>query len=56
MGEALLEDWGRKCIYCGIENVPLQIEHIKPKSKNGSNTDNTSRWYGKRLIKQLKLS
>lgn len=38
--EALLEHWGRKCAYCGIENVPLQIEHIKPKSKNGSNRFN----------------
>ena len=35
--EALLEHWGRKCAYCGVENVPLQIEHIKPKSKGGSN-------------------
>ena len=34
--EALLEHWGRKCAYCGAENVPLQIEHIKPKSKGGS--------------------
>ncbi len=38
--EALLEHWGRKCIYCGIENVPLQIDHIKPKSQNGSNRFN----------------
>ena len=38
--EALLEHWGRKCAYCGIENVPLQIEHIKPKSKNGSDRFN----------------
>ena len=35
--EALLEHWGRKCAYCGKENVPLQIEHIQPKSKGGSN-------------------
>ncbi len=35
--EALLEHWSRKCAYCGVENVPLQIEHIKPKSKGGSN-------------------
>ena len=35
--EALLEHWGRKCAYCGVENVPLQIEHIKPKSQGGSN-------------------
>ncbi len=35
--EYLLEKWDRKCAYCGIENVPLQIEHIHPKSKGGSN-------------------
>ena len=35
--EALLEHWGRKCAYCGAEGVPLQIEHIQPKSKSGSN-------------------
>jgi 5-methylcytosine-specific restriction endonuclease McrA len=35
--EYLLEKWGRKCAYCGVENVPLQIEHIHPKSKGGSN-------------------
>ena len=34
--EYLLEKWGRKCAYCGAENVPLEIEHIKPKSKGGS--------------------
>lgn len=35
--EYLLEKWERKCAYCGIENVPLEIEHIVPKSKGGSN-------------------
>ncbi|MEH2193070.1 MAG: RNA-guided endonuclease IscB [Nostoc sp.] len=34
--EYLLEKWGRKCAYCGVENVPLEIEHIHPKSKGGS--------------------
>lgn len=38
--EALLEHWGRKCIYCDRENVALQIDHIKPKSQNGSNRFN----------------
>jgi len=32
----LLEKWGRKCAYCEAENVPLEIEHIQPKSKGGS--------------------
>jgi hypothetical protein len=35
--EYLLEKWERKCAYCGKEGVPLQIEHIEPKSKGGSN-------------------
>jgi hypothetical protein len=34
--EYLLEKWGRKCTYCGKENVPLQIEHIVPRAKSGS--------------------
>jgi 5-methylcytosine-specific restriction endonuclease McrA len=28
----LLEKWGRRCAYCGTENVPLQIEHVVPKT------------------------
>jgi 5-methylcytosine-specific restriction endonuclease McrA len=35
--EYLLEKWERKCTYCSQENVPLQIEHIVPKSKGGTN-------------------
>lgn len=35
--EYLLEKWGRKCAYCGKTDVPLEIEHIIPKSKGGSN-------------------
>lgn len=35
--EYLLEKFNRKCIYCGKENVPLEIEHIIPKSRGGSN-------------------
>ncbi len=34
--EALLEHWGRECVYCGEKNTPLEIEHIQPKSKGGS--------------------
>ncbi|NEO81734.1 RNA-guided endonuclease IscB [Moorena sp. SIO4G3] len=34
--EYLLEKWGRECTYCGKKSVPLQIEHIYPKSKGGS--------------------
>ena len=35
--EYLLNKWERKCTYCEIENVPLQVEHIQPKAKGGSN-------------------
>jgi 5-methylcytosine-specific restriction endonuclease McrA len=35
--EYLLEKWDRKCSYCGVENVQLQIEHIVPRAKSGSN-------------------
>lgn len=34
--EYLLEKWGRECAYCGEQNVPLEIEHVHPKSKGGS--------------------
>ncbi len=35
--EYLLEKWNRECAYCNINQVPLEIEHIVPKSKGGSN-------------------
>ncbi len=35
--EYLLEKWERTCAYCGAKGVPLEIEHIIPKSKGGSN-------------------
>ena len=36
--EYLLEKFGRKCVYCGKENIPgLEVEHIIPKARNGSN-------------------
>ncbi len=35
--EYLLEKWQRKCAYCDAANVALQIEHIKAKSRGGSN-------------------
>lgn len=34
--EYLLNKWDRKCAYCGVENVPLQIEHIHPRAKGGT--------------------
>ena len=34
--EYLLEKFDRKCAYCNAENVPLQVEHIIPKARGGS--------------------
>lgn len=34
--EYLLEKWGRKCAYCGRTDVPMEIEHIVPKSRGGT--------------------
>lgn len=34
--EYLLEKWGRKCAYCGAENVPFEVEHIIPRGRYGS--------------------
>jgi 5-methylcytosine-specific restriction endonuclease McrA len=34
--EYLLEKWERRCAYCGAEKVPLQIEHIVPRARGGS--------------------
>ncbi len=36
--EYLLEKWGRQCAYCGVKNVPFQVEHIHPRTKGGSNS------------------
>ena len=35
--EYLLDSWERKCAYCGVTNIPLQVEHIHPKAKGGTN-------------------
>jgi 5-methylcytosine-specific restriction endonuclease McrA len=35
--EYLLEKWGRKCAYCGVKAMPLEIEHLTPRSRGGSN-------------------
>ncbi len=34
--EYLLEKWQRQCAYCGKKDIPLQVEHITPKAKGGS--------------------
>ena len=35
--EYLLEKFNRTCVYCRAKNVPIEIDHIVPKSKGGSN-------------------
>ena len=35
--EYLLEKWQRRCAYCQADNVPLQIEHLTPRARGGSN-------------------
>jgi 5-methylcytosine-specific restriction endonuclease McrA len=35
--EFLLSKWNRTCAYCGVKDTPLEIEHIQPRSKGGSN-------------------
>ena len=35
--EFLLEKWDRTCAYCGAKDTKLEIEHIQPRSKGGSN-------------------
>jgi hypothetical protein len=35
--EYLLEKWKRKCAYCKKTGIKLEIEHIIPKSRGGSN-------------------
>jgi 5-methylcytosine-specific restriction endonuclease McrA len=34
--EYLLEKFGRRCAYCGATDRPLQIEHITPRTRDGS--------------------
>ncbi|MGW1495506.1 RNA-guided endonuclease IscB [Streptomyces sp. NPDC002402] len=34
--EYLLATWGRACAYCGATGVPLNIDHIRPRSRGGS--------------------
>lgn len=34
--EYLLEKWGRTCAYCDATKVALEVEHIHPKSRGGS--------------------
>jgi 5-methylcytosine-specific restriction endonuclease McrA len=33
----LLEKWHRTCAYCGVTQVPLQVEHLLCRARGGSN-------------------
>lgn len=35
--EYLLEKWARQCAYCAAKDTSLQIDHIQPKARGGSN-------------------
>lgn len=35
--EYLLEKWNCRCAYCNAKGVPLQVEHIHPRAKGGTN-------------------
>jgi len=35
--EYILNKWNRRCSYCGASQIPLQLEHIVPRSRGGSN-------------------
>jgi 5-methylcytosine-specific restriction endonuclease McrA len=35
--EYLLEKWGRQCAYCGAKDTALEVEHLIPKVRGGSN-------------------
>lgn len=39
--EYLLEKWNRTCAYCGATGQPLQIEHIVPRARGGTNRVST---------------
>ena len=35
--EYVLEKWDRCCMYCDVQGVPLQVEHVLARSRGGSN-------------------
>jgi len=35
--EYVLEKFKRQCMYCDVQNVPLELEHIIPQAKGGTN-------------------
>src|SRR5258708_497634 len=37
--EYLLMKWEHRCAYCGATGVPLEVEHIRPRSRGGSSRE-----------------
>ena len=35
--EYVFAKWGRTCVYCDAENVPLNLDHVHPRARGGSN-------------------
>ena len=35
--EYLLEKFNRRCVYCRTSGVPLEVEHVRPRTRGGSN-------------------
>lgn len=35
--EYVFEKWGRKCVYCGAEDKVLNLDHVHPRARGGSN-------------------
>jgi 5-methylcytosine-specific restriction endonuclease McrA len=35
--EYLLEKWQRRCVYCDAAGLPLEVEHLVPQSRGGTN-------------------
>ncbi len=35
--EYVLLKWNHRCAYCDAHNVPLELDHVRPRSKHGSN-------------------
>ena len=37
--EYVLQKWGHRCAYCDAMDVPLEVEHIRPRSRGGSSRE-----------------
>ena len=42
--EYLLEKWHHTCAYCGRTDTPLQVEHITPRSRGGTDRVSNLTW------------